>query len=342
MPRKYPWARWPASRLLQMPISRLGLTLEGTWLEQCLAQLYDELDAKGIRLRPHVWLSDEWFAPSTAPGFAIPFYLAHPRLMRLERSHIFDVEGGTVTECMRIMRHEAGHAIQHAYQLNRRRQWQALFGKSSTRYPRWYRPNPGSRRYVQHLRLWYAQAHPDEDFAETFAVWLRPRSDWKRRYVGWPALRKLEYVDELMAEIGDARPKVSSRAQVDPVRKIRKTLSQHYDARRKLYAIEYPNTYDRDLHRLFGENRPENRSAPAASTFLRKNRRKIRRMVARWTGEYQLTLDHVLEVMIGRCRALKLRALGSERQLRSDFAVLLTVHTMHSLYSQSRRFWIPL
>jgi len=322
-------------------MSRLGLSIEGTWLEDCVQRLYDELEAKGIRLRPHVWLSDEWFAPDTAPGFAIPFYLAHPRLMRLERSQILDVEGGTLTECMRIMRHEAGHAIQHAWQLNRRRRWQTLFGKSSTRYPRWYRPNPASRRYVQHLRLWYAQAHPDEDFAETFAVWLRPRSDWKRRYAGWPALKKLEYVDEVMAEVGQSKPVLASRSQLDPLRSLSKTLGEHYAARRQLYTIDYPDIYDRDLRRIFSDL-PEHRNALAASTFLRKNRRKIRRMVARWTGEYQLTLDQVLGEMIGRCRELRLRAVGTERQLRSDFAVLLTVQTMHSLYSRARRTWIPL
>ncbi len=341
MPRRVPWARWPIHRLLQLRMSRLGLSIEGTWLEDCVQRLYDELEAKGIRLRPHVWLADEWFAPDTAPGFAIPFYLAHPRLMRLERSQILDVEGGTLSECMRIMRHEAGHAIQHAWQLNRRRKWQTLFGKSSTRYPRWYRPNPASRRYVQHLRLWYAQAHPDEDFAETFAVWLRPRSDWKRRYAGWPALRKLEYVDEVMAEVGQTRPLLASRAQLDPIRSLRKTLGQHYAARRQLYTIDYPDIYDRDLRRIFSDH-DEHRHALAASTFLRKNRRKIRRMVARWTGEYQLTLDQVLGEMIGRCRELRLRAVGSERQLRSDFALLLTVQAMHSLYSRARRNWIPL
>ena len=341
MPRRVTWARWPLHRLLQLRMSRLGLSIEGTWLEDCVDRLYEELEAKGIRLRPHVWLSDEWFAPDTAPGFAIPFYLAHPRLMRLERSQILDVEGGTVTECMRIMRHEAGHAIQHAWQLHRRRRWQALFGRSSTRYPRWYRPNPSSRRYVQHLRLWYAQAHPDEDFAETFAVWLRPRSDWKRRYAEWPAIRKLEYVDELMQEVGQSKPVLNTRSQLDPLRSLSKTLGQHYESRRQLYTIDYPDIYDRDLRRLFSDL-PEHRNALAASTFLRKNRRKIRRMVARWTGEYQLTLDQVLGEMIGRCRELKLRAVGTERQLRSDFAVLLTVQTMHSLYSRARRTWIPL
>ncbi len=157
-------------------------------------------------MRPHAWISSEWFSSDDTPGIAIPFYLAHPRLMRLERKMIIDVEGGTVPECMRILRHEAGHVVQHAYQLQRHRRWQQLFGPSSTRYPRYYRPNPASKNYVQHLRLWYAQSHPDEDFAETFAVWLTPRSNWRRRYEGWPALKKLQYVDELMEEIAGQRP----------------------------------------------------------------------------------------------------------------------------------------
>ena len=158
-----------------MRIKDLGLTIEGTWLQGCVEKLYDELDERLLRFKPHVWLSDDWFSPNNIPGFAIPFYLAHPRLRRLEHDQFLDVEGASRAECMRIMRHEAGHAFQHAYQLHRRRRWQELFGKSSTRYPEYYRPNPASKKYVQHLRLWYAQSHPDEDFAETFAVWLRSR-----------------------------------------------------------------------------------------------------------------------------------------------------------------------
>ena len=201
MPRRFAWAALPDDELLQLRLKDLKVTLEGTWLERCLEELYDELAERGLRIRPHAWISNEWFSPDDTPGIAIPFYLAHPRLMRLERKMIIDVEGGTVPECMRILRHEAGHVVQVAYQLQRRRRWQELFGPSSTRYPDYYRPNPASRRYVYHLPLWYAQSHPDEDFAETFAVWLTPRSNWRRRYAGWPALKKLEYVDELMAEI---------------------------------------------------------------------------------------------------------------------------------------------
>lgn len=341
MPRRHPWATWSNERLLELRLKDLDLTLEGTWLEDCLATLHEELGRRNVRLRPHAWLSDEWFAPDSTPGIAMPFYLAHPRLMRLERSQILDVEGGTVPECMRILRHEAGHAVQHAWQLQRRRRWQQLFGRSSTRYPAFYRPNPASKNYVQHLRLWYAQSHPDEDFAETFAVWLRPRSDWRKRYADWPALRKLEYVDQLMAEIGDTPPLLRTRRTVDPLHRLSRTLGHHYQARRSLYATEFPTIYDRDLRRIFSDD-PRHRRSPAASTFLRANRARIRQMVAKWTGEYQLTLDTVLGDMIGRCRQLKLRAVGPARQLRMDFTVLLTVKTMHSLYSPSRRDWIAL
>jgi hypothetical protein len=183
--RRFTWSAWSNERLLQLRIKDLGLTIEGTWLEPRIDALYETLERRGFRLRPHIWLSEEWFSPQGVPGFAIPFYLAHPRLIRLERSQMLDVEGGTRDEFTRIMRHETGHAIQHGYQLQRRREWQRLFGKSSQRYPEYYRPNPASKRYVQHLRLWYAQSHPDEDFAETFAVWLRPRGEWRKRYAGW-------------------------------------------------------------------------------------------------------------------------------------------------------------
>jgi hypothetical protein len=339
--RRFPWANWSDERLLQLRLKDLGLTLEGTWLEERVSKLYEELEARGLRLRPHIWLSDEWFSPTDVPGFAVPFYLAHPRLRRLERTQMLDVEGASRTECLRIMRHETGHAIQHAYQLQRRRRWQTVFGKSSTKYPEFYRPNPASKRYVQHLRLWYAQSHPDEDFAETFAVWLRPRSDWPTRYAGWPALRKLEYVDEVMAENGDTRPAITTRQEYEPIHRLTRTLAEHYASRRAHYMPEFPNTYDRDLQRLFSDA-PWHRHFESAAAFLRRNRGEIRRTVARWTGEYQYPLDVVLGNMIGRCRELRLRAVGSERRLITDFCVLLTVKTMHYLYEQGRRDWIAL
>jgi hypothetical protein len=292
-------------------------------------------------VRPHAWISSEWFSPNTTPGIAIPFYLAHPRLMRLERKMIIDVEGGTWSECMAILRHEAGHVVQHAYQLDRRRRWQQLFGPTSKRYPRYYRPNPASRYFVQHLRLWYAQSHPDEDFAETFAVWLRPRSNWRTRYAGWPALKKLEYVDELMAEIAMQRPLLTHRERVDPLSRLSETLAEHYKKKQALYAFDTPKTYDRDLQRLFSAD-PSHRRSEAASSFIRRHRGRVRELVAKWTGEYQLTLDAVLNDIIARCRELNLRAVGPERKLVMEFTVLLTAKTMHALFGPSRRRWIAL
>jgi hypothetical protein len=231
--------------------------------------------------------------------------------------------------------------LQVSYQLQRRRRWQELFGRSSTRYPRYYRPNPASRRYVYHLPRWYAQSHPDEDFAETFAVWLTPRSNWRKRYAGWPALKKLQYVDELMAEIATEKPVLTRRLHVDPLSRLTQTLGEHYEKKREHYAIDYPKVYDRDLRRIFSAD-PRHHRSPAASAFLRRNRARIRQIVSKWTGEYQLTLDAVFDDMIGRCRELKLRAVGSERQLRMEFIVLLTAKTVHSLYSPSRRQWLAL
>src|SRR5262252_4369204 len=329
--RKFAWAALPDEQLLGLRLKDLKVTVDGTWLEACLASLHEELHERGIRALPHAWISSEWFSPENTPGIAIPFYLTHRRLMQLERKMIIDVEGGTWSECMNILRHEAGHVLQHSYQLQRRRRWQQLFGRSSQRYPRYYRANPASRHFVQHLRLWYAQSHPDEDFAETFAVWLRPRSNWRSRYAGWPALKKLEYVDQLMVEITTEKPVLTRRTEVDPLRRLTHTLAEHYEKKQAKYAIENGDTYDRQLLRIFSDD-PQHRQSPAASTFIRRHRARIRRTVSRWTGEYQLMLDAVLDQMIARCRVLKLRAPGPRRQLEMDFAVLLTAETVHSLY----------
>ena len=336
---RFPWEHWSNEQLLDLRMCDLGVSLKETGLEESVEELYAELDRRNISFHPHVWLSHDWFSPDGVPGIAIPFYLAHPRLMRLERSQVLEVEGGSRDECLKILRHECGHAIQHAYQLHRRRRWQELFGKSSQQYPDIYRPNPGSRRYVQHLRLYYAQSHPDEDFAETFAVWFQPRAVWRKRYCGWPALKKLEYVAELMDELKGEPPLVCTRRQIDPIRAMRKTLREYYAEKREQYLLGYPDIYDRDLTRLFSDD-PKHRNRELASRFLRRHRTEIRRLVSRWTGEYQFTLDQVLNDMIGRCHELKLRAVGSEWKLRMDFAVLLTVKTVHFLYN--RRSWIAL
>lgn len=330
------WEKLADKALLQVRLKDLKVSVENTWLEGCLADLNAELAARKLLIRPHAWLSDEWFSPHGSPGIAIPFYLAHPRLAKLEGKMVLDVEGGTKRECMKILRHEAGHVMQYAYGLHRRKRWQDLFGRASRPYPQYYRPNPTSTNYVQHLRRWYAQSHPDEDFAETFAVWLTPRARWRARYAEWPALKKLEYVDELMRELAGEKPLAARRHEVDPIKNLNITLAEHYRQKRERYSVDAPSVFDRELNRIFSDE-PKHRTAPLASGFVRRNRVQIRNAVSRWTGEYPLALDAALEDVIDRCRALKLRAVSSERKMRLDLTSLLTTKAVHTLYSSQRR-----
>ena len=318
--------------LLSVRLCDLKVTIEGTWLEERIARVREELAQRDLRFSPHFWLSDEWFSPTGVPGVALPFYLAHPKLTRLERTQMLEAEGATAESCLRLLRHELGHAIQHAFKFETRRAWQRQFGKASTPYPTAYRPNPASRRYVHNLPAWYAQSHPEEDFAETFAVWLRPRYNWRRRYADWPALRKLEYVDELMGELAGQPPRVRSRVKPFSLSRERMTLGEYYKRKRAHYFVGFSDAYDRDLKRLFSETRGARDRREPAAAFLKRNRREIRNMVAKWTGEYQLTLNQVLEQMIGRCKELGLVADGPERKLMLDFAIMLTVHGMNYLY----------
>lgn len=340
VPRRVPvpadWWNLPDEALLDLRMSDLGLAIDGSILAERIDLLHTELAHAQIAFRPHYWLSDEWFTPDGVGGIAIPFYLAHPRLEQLEERQMLEVEGGDHDWCMKILRHEAGHAIDNAYRLQRRRKRLKLFGPSSTAYPEYYTPKPYSKSFVLHLDSWYAQAHPDEDFAETFAVWLKPDSQWRERYDDWPALKKLEYMDDLMRELAGQQPKHVSRRRVDPLSSIKKTLRQHYSRKREHYGYEKPEFYDRDLRRLF-DLPGEGVRGMTAARFLARIRKDVCRRVARWTGEYQYTIDQVLEDMIARCRELSLRVTRPEDQVMLEFTILLTVQTMNYLHSGRHR-----
>ena len=250
--RKFPWASLSDERASRAPPQSLRVTVEGTWLEDCLDDLHDELDERGLRIRPHAWISDEWFSPDNTPGIAIPFYLAHPRLMRLERKKIIDVEGGTRAECMRILRHEAGHVVQHAYQLQRRRRWQELFGRSSTRYPQLLPAQPGE---------------PELRPASAALVRAKPSGRGFRRDLRGLAAAALGLAQALCRLAGaeeagicrraDGRDRrASGRCSRAGERSIRSassahTLAEHYEKKQAHYAVDTPKTYDRDLHRIF-------------------------------------------------------------------------------------------
>jgi hypothetical protein len=330
------WEGWDDQRLLSLRLCDLDLSLRGTFVEPLLRQVREELRARGLRFRPHFWLSDEWFCPDGVPGVALPFYLAHPRLARLEQNQMLEVEGGTAEWCLRILRHEVGHAVENAYRLRRLKRRIQLFGRSSQKYPEDYAPRPYSKSFVIHLGYGYAQSHPDEDFAETFAVWLTPGSDWERRYAGWKALRKLQYVDELMKSLHGKEPRVTRRARVEPLASLRKTLREHYERRLRQYGRDEPELYDRDLRRLFSDA-PEHARNPSAARFLSRLRRESRRLVRRWSGSYQYMIDQVLADMIERCRALNLRLAGPVERAREEFLVMLTVRVVNDLHSGRHR-----
>ena len=251
--REPAWTRLTDAELLRTRFCDLRLTLRNSEIESQLREITRSLRARGIRFRPHVWLSEEWFSPDGVPGIAVPFYMAHPRLQRLERRFMGEVEGGNANWLTRILRHEIGHALDNAYRLRRRKEWRRTFGRASRPYPDIYRPRPASRDFVLHLGHWYAQSHPTEDFAETFAVWLQPRARWRREYQDLPALRKLEYVDKLMAHISGMRPIVRNEDVIEPLSDNTSTLGEHYRRKRGRYEFDKPDAYDLRLKRVFGK-----------------------------------------------------------------------------------------
>jgi len=330
------WPDLPDEELLNLRLKDLPLKLTGTVVESRIAQLQSELEARGLKFPLHFYLSDEWFTPDGVAAMAVPFYLAHPRLERLEKAQMLAVEGGEHDWCMRILRHEAGHVIDNVYKLRLRHHRRKVFGRSSEPYPEFYTPKPYSKSYVMHLDPWYAQSHPDEDFAETFAVWLTPESNWQARYAGWPASKKLEYMDGLMKSLVGKAPLLHSEEEIDPLRRLNRTLRFHYRRKRRHHGLDHPAFYDRDLRRLFSDA-PEDANHPTAAQFLGRIRRPVRKVVADWTGIYQYTIDKVLEDIIVRCRELKLRLKVPEDQALQEFTVLLTVQVMNYLHSGRHR-----
>ena len=326
------WVALKDEELLQVRLCDLGVRIEGSELEPRIRQSYDELAARGVVLRPDYYLGDEWFSPAGVPSISVPFYLAHPRLKQLEVHQMMEVEGGTPEWCQMLLRHECGHAVDHAYQFSPRKEWRKIFGSPDTEYtPDTYRPRPHSRSFVRHLPNWYAQAHPDEDFAETFAVWLStPPEQWRERYRGWKALEKLEYVDRLMQEAAAAPPLVTRGRRISEARKLRKTLAQHYAARRKLYAEDFPDFYDADLRAIFGNGEPD---AESAARLMRKYRGALIASIVQWTGQRKYTVSMLVRKLILRCQELKLAAPRDPVRLHFELAAYLASLVTNHLYT---------
>ena len=329
---QFAWTDLPDAELLKLRICDLSVRIEGSELEERVHELHDELGARSLSLRPNCYLGDEWFSPEGSPVVAIPFYLAHPRLKQLELHQMLEVEGGTRDWCMQILRHECGHAYDHAYQFSSRDGWLELFGNRTIDYqPETYRPRPYSKSFVRHLPNWYAQAHPDEDFAETFAVWLSASEDqWRSQYRGWKALKKLEFVDALMGHARSHPPGVVKERRLWEASRSRRTLERYYASKRKLYAEDFPDIYDADLRTIFEKGEAGEESAAQVMWRLR---RILITAVARWTGQRKYIGSELVKRLISRCRELDLPAPRDETRLLIELASYLAALVTNHLHT---------
>jgi hypothetical protein len=322
----------PASAsLLQARIKDLKLHLSGTRLEKYINQLYEELEARGISLRPECYLSDQWGCPSGVPVIGIPFYLADQNLLQIEDTLGAGAE--TERDIMMYLRHEAGHAFNYAYKLYESDEWKKLFGDFGKPYLDTYKPHPFSRKYVAHLSGWYAQKHPDEDFAETFAVWLTPNSNWQERYKNWGAIKKLQYMAEVGARIGRTPPPVTLDERDMDVGEMEETVLDHYRQRALEEKIDLSigDRLDQDLVALFEAEAVGN---AAADTLLRSERQALIQSITQYSGVSRAVVKSVLDHLIERVTALKLTVHRDKaREYMTRLTALITTLAMNFLYT---------
>jgi hypothetical protein len=329
------WVSMTDEELLRVRICDLGLKIEGTEVVARIEKLHAALAARGIALRPICYFGAEWQSPNNVPAICIPFYLAHPRLKLLELHQMLEVEGGTADACDKLLFHECGHAIDNAFATSKRPRWREVFGDPRAEYtPEIYHHRPYSKAFVRHLPNWYAQSHPDEDFAETFAVWLAsPPEEWRKQYAGWTALEKLEYVDRLMKDVAKKEPQKMRGRLVSASSQSKKTLAAHYAWKRKEWSSNFPDFFDDDLLRIFGALTPGDETA---ASFMRRYRRAIVNAIVTFTGEHKYTADRLTRKLIGRAATLRLGTPRDEPALLIDIGSYLT--SLVSNYVHTGRF----
>jgi len=346
------WEELPEEEILQMRVRDLKLQIPGSAIEPFIHRLYEELNARGIRFHPPCYLADEWLCPDRVPIIGVPFYLAHPRLKHIEQKMMLEVEGGTEEYFMKLLRHECGHALNYAYELYKRTRWRQLFGPITAKYSDSYYYLPYSRRYVIHLKDNYAQAHPDEDFAETFGVWLTPSSvtarakprtgsnppsaGWQKKYADWPVIKKLRYVDGIMEKIGEQTPMTTVKERPPwSASRMTSTLAAYYDRKRKALGSEFHGFYDDSLKELF-RTRLSGGATERASALIRRHRRQIINSVVRWTGHRKYDIYHLVSRLILRCEALDLYVGNSQADDIIGVTALLTAIARNT-FSVKRR-----
>jgi predicted nucleic acid-binding protein len=321
--------------LLKTPVSKLSLAVEGSPLERYVRRLRREMEAKRFRFKPEVYLTDGWGCPDRTPVIGIPFYLADPRLVRLEEEQAGEVEDPRTI--MMLLRHEAGHAVNYAYRLWRRPSWGEIFGRFTKPYRDSFRPDRMSRHYVRHIAVYpygrtYAQKHPDEDFAETFAVWLTPGSSWRRRYRNWPVIRKLLYVDRLMKDVRRDLPESRSARRLLPVDRMSLTLAEHYGKKAERFRRDARGYVDDSLRDAFPASRGQV-LRPAAALFRRYRERLVERVV-HWSVLTPAEAGTLVRKLEARAAALKLSYRpGAEGERLMDVVSLVIALALDYAYT---------
>jgi hypothetical protein len=312
--------------LLSRRIPELGLKLEGSPMEGFVADLHRELAAKGLRrFHPRTYLTDEWGCPSGEPIIGIPFYLADPRLAQIGK-HVDDLEDAR--EIRMYLRHEAGHAFNYAYKFYETPEWRELFGPFTRPYRERYKPVPFDRNFVRHIEGWYAQKHPDEDFAETFAVWLTPGSRWRSRYRGWPALRKLLYVDRMARQVGDQEPVVRIASTDITVDEMKMTVAEFF-AQHQPPPTPVDVALEHDLRDLFARKRKGRR--PAVE-FVRQHRADVINKIEYWTGVPRPVVRALVDRITETLAALEVAVIpGSENVTLVELTAYATTLAMNYL-----------
>lgn len=319
---EHPFLEWPISKVMK----ELRISIETAPFFSMIQEVVEELNIYRQSFEVKFYMGDEWFSPDGMSAIAVPFYLGHPELVDLERKMMFEVEGETSDHFKKLLRHELGHCFDHHFQYSKTREWRKIFGSPEKDYdPDFYRPRPYSKSYVNHLGNWYAQSHPDEDFAETFAVVLDQKSQWKNIYNDWPiALKKLQYVEDLLKSktkkskaIGGFLPYQAQRMNL--------SLRNYYIKKRKLFAQNYPDFFDEDLKNIFFKvNSTKSDSSVSAWNFFKRYKKPIEETVHTWTGEKKYSIHRLIGRLEDRCQILGLNSNREFTDLVMDTSAYLT------------------
>jgi hypothetical protein len=318
--------------LLATRVCDLDLDFERTPYARLLKQLHRELAQKNILFRPPVWISDDWFCPDGVSAIAIPFFLMHPRLISLGKQIMGEVEGESLQHFMKLLRHECGHAIDNAFFLREEKGRKEIFGDHELRYPTKYQAKKYSKSYVIHLEDNYAQAHPEEDWAETFATWLTPQSNWRVKYQNWPALKKLNYLDSVMEEIKDTKQYLLCHQKVDSYEYNEMTVGQFFLKKKRKLRRYSPKSSIKHIEKVLAP------SEKGVELYVQLNANKdfIKSVVAKKTNQYQYMIEDAFKDLnsLAKNKGIKVSRRSSPKKL----AEVAHVHTQK--FFKDKKNWI--